>query len=107
MFLNGEADDAGFVQLIEGKLTDRERFRHYMEQPMDTLQRVPARHHRRHHRDRPGRHLHRDDRVPDEEAAREGERKEMPAEAQREYADEMAMQGAHLDLHHPWFASKT
>ena len=37
MFLGGGSDDAGFVQVIQGKLTDPERFRTFMAQPMDAL----------------------------------------------------------------------
>ncbi|HEY5474967.1 MAG TPA: hypothetical protein VIK32_17500, partial [Candidatus Limnocylindrales bacterium] len=37
MFLDGGADDAGFVQVIEGRLTDPERFRRLAELPMDLL----------------------------------------------------------------------
>lgn len=44
-----------------------------------------------------------------EDAAREGERTEMPEEMRQEYQDEMAQVQVerYLDLHHPWFASKT
>jgi len=43
-----------------------------------------------------------------EAEAREGERKEMPADMQREFEEQMAqVQGLrYLDLHHPWFASR-
>jgi len=108
MFLNGGADDAGFVQLIQGKLTDPERFRHYMEQPMDTLQQSRP--------DIIGGTIAIDQDgyftetifFRSEAEARQGESKEMPADMQREYEAEMSqIQGLrYLDLHHPWFASK-
>jgi hypothetical protein len=43
-----------------------------------------------------------------EDAARQGEHKELPAELRQAFEDEMAqMQDVtYLDLHHPWFASK-
>jgi hypothetical protein len=43
-----------------------------------------------------------------EEAAREGERKEMPAEMGQVWENELAqMQDVtYLDLRHPWFASR-
>ena len=43
-----------------------------------------------------------------EKEAREGERKEMPAEIRQTWENEMAqMQDVtYLDLRHPWFASK-
>jgi hypothetical protein len=107
MFLNGGSDDAGFVQIIQGRVNDPEKFRHFMEQPMDAL-----------HEARPeiiGGTIATE---PDgwftqtvgfrsEEAAREGEHKEMPAEMQRQFEEEMSsMQDVkYLDLHHPWFSS--
>jgi hypothetical protein len=107
IFLDGGSDDAGFVQVIQGRLTDPERFRHFMEQPMDTL-----------HEERPeiiGGTIAID---PDgyftqtvafrsEEEARAGESKDMPAEVRQQLEEEMSsMSDVHyLDLHHPWFAS--
>ena len=107
MFLNGGADDAGFVQIIQGRVTDPERFRHFMEQPMDALQEA-----------RPeiigGTIAMESDgwftetiAFRSEEAAREGEQKEMPAEIQQAFEEEMASVAdvKYLDLHHPWFSS--
>lgn len=107
MFLDGGSDDAGFVQVIQGRVTDPERFRQFMSQPMDML-----------HENRPeiiGGTIAME---PDgwftetvsfrsEAEAREGERKQMPPDLQREMEEEMAtMEDVHyLDLHHPWFAS--
>ena len=106
MFLDGGSDDAGFVQIIQGRLSDADRFRDFMTQPMDAL-----------HEARPeilGGTIAIE---PDgtftqtvafttEAAAREGEAKEMP-EDMREVTEEGAvMQDVkYLDLHHPWFAS--
>jgi hypothetical protein len=108
MFLDGGADDAGFVQVIEGRLTDPERFRRLAELPMDLL-----------HETRPEIIGGVMAMAPDgtfietvafrsEEAAREGERKELPDEMSQAWKDEMAqMQDVtYLDLRHPWFASK-
>jgi hypothetical protein len=108
IWLKGGSDDAGFVQVIQGRVTDPERFRLMMEQPMDTL-----------HDERPeiiGGTLAMQ---PDgwftetvafrtEAEAREGERKEMPEELRREYEEEMSMMQdvSYKDLHHPWFASR-
>ena len=108
-FLGGGADDAGFVQVIQGRVEDPERFRRFFEQqPMDMLQQV-----------RPeiiGGTLAME---PDgrftqtvafrtEDAARESERKQMPEEMRRTMEEEMAQMKdvTYLDLHHPWFASK-
>ena len=108
MFLDGGSDDAGFVQVIQGRLTDPERFRSFMELPMDML-----------HQSRPeiiGGVIAME---PDgwftetvafrsEDAAREGESHEMPEDLQQAWEEEMAqMQDmTYLDLRHPWFASK-
>jgi len=111
-FLDGGADDAGFVQVIQGRLEDPERFRRAMAQPMDML-----------HEARPEIiggtiAIEPDGRFTQtvafrtEDAAREGERKAMPetmpAETRREMEDTMALMQdvTYLDLHHPWFASK-
>ncbi|MGN6523106.1 MAG: hypothetical protein ACTHMZ_07910 [Actinomycetes bacterium] len=107
MFLDGGSDEAGFVQVIQGRVSDPERFRHFMAQPMDML-----------HEQRPeiiGGTIAME---PDgwftetvafrsEEEAREGERKEMPEEARRDWEQEMASMKdvTYMDLHHPWFAS--
>jgi hypothetical protein len=109
IFLQGGSDDAGFVQVIQGRVTDPEQFRRMMGQPMETL-----------HEQRPeiiGGTLAMQ---PDgwftetvafrsEAEAREGERKEMPEDVQREFAAEMAMMQdvTYKDLHHPWFASRS
>ncbi len=107
MFLDGGADDAGFVQVIQGRLADPDHFRRFMSQPMDSL------------------HMMRPELIggtiaiePDgsftetvafrtEADAREGERKEMPPEAAAEWEQEMALMQdvSYKDLHHPWFAS--
>jgi hypothetical protein len=108
MFLDGGADDAGFVQVIQGRVADPQRFAMFTELPMDML-----------HQARPEIiggciAMEADGRFTEtiafrsEDAAREGERKEMPAELRQAFEDEMAqMQDVtYLDLHHPWFASK-
>jgi hypothetical protein len=107
MFLNGGSDEAGFVQIIQGRVTDAERFRRFMEQPMDSLQQA-----------RPeiigGTIAMESDgwftetiAFRSEEAAREGEKKELPAEIQQTYEEQMSSVAdlKYLDLHHPWFSS--
>jgi hypothetical protein len=107
LFMGGGSDDAGFVQVIEGRTDEPERFRHFMEQPMDAL-----------HDARPeiiGGTIAME---PDgwfaqtvcfrnEEEARQGETKEMPAEMREQFEQEMsaAKDMRYLDLHHPWFLS--
>ena len=108
IWMQGGSDDAGFVQVIQGRVTDPERLRRMMEQPMETL-----------HEQRPeiiGGTLAMQ---PDgwftetvafrsEAEAREGERKEMPEEVRREMQQEMSIMQdvTYKDLHHPWFASR-
>jgi hypothetical protein len=107
MLLGGGSDDAGFVQIVQGRISDRERAHTFAEQSSDLLA------------------LHRPDIIgatiaidedgyftetvafTTEEAAREGERKELPDEAARMLSEGMAaLTDVHyLDLHHPWFAS--
>jgi hypothetical protein len=108
MFLDGGSDDAGFVQVIQGRVADPERFRRFMELPMDML-----------HKARPEIiggciAMEADGRFTEtvafrsEDAAREGEGKEMPAEMRKAWEDEMAQMRdlTYMDLRHPWFASK-
>jgi hypothetical protein len=108
MFLSGGSDDAGFVQVMQGRVEDPERFRRFMELPMEMLQQA-----------RPeiiggSIAIEPDGRFTEtvafrsEEAAREGEGKEMPAEMRQAWDDEMAQMKdvTYLDLRHPWFASK-
>jgi hypothetical protein len=107
MFLDGGSDDAGFVQVMQGRLTDPERFRRFMELPMDMLQEarpeliggVVA--------IEPDGTFTETVSFRSEQAAREGERKEMPAEIRRMWEEEMSLVQdlRYLDLHHPWFAT--
>ena len=107
MFLGGGSDDAGFVQVIQGRLSDPERFRTFMSQPMDALK----------------------DARPEilggtigidadgtftetvafrsEAEARENEQNAMPNDLREAFEAEMAQvqDVAYLDLHHPWFTS--
>jgi hypothetical protein len=107
LFLGGGSDDAGFVQIIQGRVSDPERFRRFMEQPMDALREA-----------RPeiiGGTIALDSDgwftetvcFRSEDAAREGERKEMPAELRDRFEEEMAevQDLRYLDLHQPWFES--
>jgi hypothetical protein len=107
-YLDGGSDDAGFVQVIQGRVSDRERFRTFMNQPMDGL------------RDarpeiiggtvalEPGGHFTQTVAFRSEKAAREGEGKAMPEEMRQSWEEEMALlkDVTYLDLRHPWFNSK-
>ncbi len=103
LMLDGGSDDAGFVQVIRGKVDDPEKLRSMMRET-DML-----------HEMRPeilGATLAIEDDgtftetvfFTDEASARAGESKEMPAEVQQNL--ESAMHDVtYMDLHHPWFAS--
>lgn len=107
MFLGGGSDEAGFVQVIQGRLSDPERFHRFMSQPMDALAEA-----------RPeimGGTVAIDAdgwftetiAFRSEAEARQGEQMEMPADRQQEFQEEMAQVRdlSYLDLHHPWFSS--
>jgi hypothetical protein len=108
MMLDGGSDDAGFVQVIQGRIEDPARFREMMSQPMDSL-----------HEARPdiiGGTIAIDEdgwftetvAFRSEAEAREGEAKGMPDdEMSQEWNAEMekVKDMRYLDLHHPWFAS--
>ena len=109
MMLDGGSDDAGFVQVIQGRLEDSERFRAFMSQPMDAL-----------HEARPeiiGGTIAIDAdgwftetmAFRSEDEARTGEQRPMPEEMTRDFTSEMEQvrDMRFLDLHHPWFASAT
>lgn len=107
VMLDGGSDDAGFVQVIQGRLDDPMRFREFMSQPMDTL-----------HHARPeiiGGTIAIDAdgwftetvAFSSETEARAGEGKEMTGEMAEMWNSEMEHMHdmRFLDLHHPWFAS--
>jgi hypothetical protein len=101
MFLDGGSDEAGFVQVIRGKVEDPSRLKamiadttmlHEMRpeiiggtlaiEPDGTFTETVA--------------------FSDEDSARQGEKVDPPEDVRRELA--YAMQGARFyDLHHPWF----
>jgi hypothetical protein len=107
VMLDGGSDDAGFVQVIEGRLDDPQHFREWMSQSVDVL-----------HEARPdliGATVAIDDdgwfaetvAFRSEAEARAGEARAMPAQVQEEWEREMAQAHdvTYLDLHHPWFVS--
>ena len=104
LLFDGGSDDAGFVQVIRGKVDDPERLRALMTSDPTEL-----------HRMRPdiiGATLAIEPdgtftetvAFTDEESARSGESVEAPADVRADL--DYAMQGARFyDLHHPWFSS--
>lgn len=107
LLLGGGSDDAGFVQVIQGRVKDRERARTLIEQSGEVIAQYRP--------DVLGATFAIDDDgfftetvgFTTEAAARENEKRELPAEAARTFAEEMSLLDdvKYLDLHHPWFAS--
>lgn len=109
MMLDGGSDDAGFVQVIQGRLADPQRFRRFMSQPMDALRMA-----------RPeiiGGTIAIDAdgwfaetmAFRSEAEARAGEAAPMPEDMAEAFTREMeqVQDLRFLDLHHPWFATAT
>jgi hypothetical protein len=109
MMLDGGSDDAGFVQVMRGKIDDVDRLEAMLDSMTNML-----------HEARPeiiGSTLaiEKDGTFTEtvafttEAAAREGEAKEMPLTDQIRDAmrawDENTHVNAYMDLHHPWFAT--
>ena len=107
LMLDGGADDAGFVQVIQGQLTDAAKFHDFMNQPMDML-----------HTARPeiiggtvaidkDGYFTQTMAFRSEGEARKGEQLEMPPEMMEQMAgmDQLMSSVSYHDLHHPWFAT--
>jgi hypothetical protein len=107
-WLGGGSDDAGFVQVMRGKVANPDGFRSFSQQPMEGLSEM-----------RPeiigGTVGIADDGdftqtiyFTSEAEAREGEKKEMPAEAQAQMEAAMGDFGdiTYLDLRNPWFSAR-
>jgi hypothetical protein len=106
MMLDGGSDDAGFVQIMHGRVADESKFRHLMTDAEMTSML---------HQARPeiiGATLAIESdgtftetiAFTDEAAAREGEQMEMPAEIGSEFESAIA-DVEYIDLHRPWFAT--
>ncbi len=107
LMLDGGSDAAGFVQVIQGRLSDPGAFRDLLTQDTDTL-----------HEARPeilgGTFAVDEDgwftetiAFSSEAEARKGEQKEMPPVMREQFESAMAsvQDLRYLDLHHPWFSS--
>jgi hypothetical protein len=107
-WLGGGSDDAGFVQVMQGRVDDADAFRKFSEQPMAGLSEL-----------RPeiigGTVAIADDGdftqtiyFTSEAEAREGEKKEMPEDVRRELEKAMGEMKdlTYLDLRNPWFSGR-
>lgn len=105
MMLDGGSDDAGFVQVMTGRVGDADRIRHLVSDEMSSML----------HQARPeilgatmaieaDGHFVETIAFTDEDSARRGEQLEMPDDVREEIGAAMA-DVAYADLHRPWFAS--
>src|ERR1700716_1068152 len=107
ILLGGGSDDAGVVQVIQGRVRDRERAHELAEQSSEMIAKYRP--------DVIGATIaiDKDGYVTEtvaftsEEAARKAEAKEFPPEASRLLDEEMSLLDdvKYLDLHRPWFSS--
>ncbi len=107
LMLDGGSDDAGFVQVIEGRAGDASSYREWVSQPMDELREMrPEIYGGTVAIDADG-WFAQTMGFRSEEEARAGESKEMPPEAQQEFERQMSQVSdlRFLDLRHPWFAT--
>jgi hypothetical protein len=106
--LDGGSDDAGFVQVMQGRVDNADGFRSFMQGPMDGLREM-----------RPeiigGTVAIADDGqftqtiyFTSQDAAREGEKQEMPEDVQRDMAAGMGEMHVlkYYDLADPWFSGR-
>lgn len=106
MMLDGGSDDAGFVQVMKGRVGDADRMRHLVSDEMSSML----------HEARPeilgatmaieaDGHFVETIAFTDEASARRGEQLDMPADVRDELMTAMA-DVEYVDLHQPWFASR-
>jgi hypothetical protein len=107
LILDGGSDDAGFVQVMQGRLSDPDRFRKFMTQPMDALREARPEIIGGTIAIEPDGSFTETICFTSEEAARAGEAKEMPEDMRREVEEEFSVMEdvTYLDLRHPWFSS--
>jgi hypothetical protein len=107
LLAGGGSDEAKFVQVIQGRLSDRERVHALAEQSSELLTTYRP--------DILGATIAIDDEgyftetvaFSSEQEAREAERRELPAAARQVMDEEMSLlrDVRYLDLHQPWFAT--
>ncbi len=108
VLLGGGSDEAGFVQIIQGRVRDRERLHALTEQTQNVVAKVRP--------DVIGATIAIDDTgfftqtvaFTSEQQARAAEQQELPADAAQLLDEEMSLLDdvRYLDLHQPWFGSR-
>lgn len=103
-----ESKEAGFVQVIQGRVSDLTPFRTFMLQPMDELRSVRPEIIGGSFALSPDGYFTETVASRSEAEARAGESNEMPEDVGKSWEDAMALMQdvTYLDLRHPWFASK-
>ena len=107
VFLDGGSDDAGFVQVIQGTMSDPGQLRTFMSQPMDDLRTARPEIIGGAFALDPSGHFTETIAFRSEAEAREGESKPLPKAVRKAWDDQMALMQdvTYLNLRHPWFAS--
>jgi hypothetical protein len=106
LMLDGGSDDAGFVQVIRGRVRDPEKLRSTMDEVSTILQRQRPEIIGATIALEPDGTFTETVAFTDEAAARSGEAKEMPAELREMMGEMFSGDESYLDLHHPWFETR-
>ncbi|MEP7036341.1 MAG: hypothetical protein ABI662_12215 [Dermatophilaceae bacterium] len=107
--LDGGSDQAGFVQVIQGRVSDPRRHSAFASQPMDRLRQARPEVIGGTLAMDPSGFLTQTMAFTSEDAARRGESQEMPEDLRASFDEEMSQikDLTYLDLRHPWFSSRT
>jgi hypothetical protein len=103
--LDGGSDEAGFVQVIRGKVEDVERAKAMMTQDATVLHEMRPEILGATMAIEPDGTFTQSVFFTDESSARQGEQQEPPADV-REFMETVMADAKFYDLHHPWFVSR-
>ncbi len=105
LMLDGGSDQAGFVQVIRGKVEDVERAKAMMTQDATVLHEMRPEILGATMAIEPDGTFTQSVFFTDESSARQGEQQEPPADV-REFMETVMADAKFYDLHHPWFVSR-
>jgi hypothetical protein len=105
LMLDGGSDEAGFVQVIRGRVEDVERAKAMMTQDATVLHEMRPEILGATMAIEPDGTFTQSVFFTDESSARQGEQQEPPADV-REFMETVMADARFYDLHHPWFASR-
>lgn len=106
LMLDGGSDEAGFVQIIQGRVSDPERFKETMGSDLDQVQQMRPEILGATLAFEPDGTFTQTVAFTDEVSARRGEEIPMPQQSQAHW-DELVQDVHYLDLHQPGFASRS